>query len=133
MQFAVTVVFPVPGGPCIANTVFFCVFINSAIYLLIFFVSFFINLFNLIILLFDSLSKNFFKESGIVFGLLIHSPACCLRFSLSEKLGSSGYLIKEQFFGKTLSLTDSETKKEKIQGSLINLEKYKIEGQVQNF
>ena len=38
-----------------------------------------------------------------------------------------------QFFGKTLSLTDSETKKEKIQGSLINLEKYKIEGQVQNF
>ena len=38
-----------------------------------------------------------------------------------------------QFFGKTLSLTDSETKKENIQGSLINLEKYKIEGQVQNF
>ena len=40
---------------------------------------------------------------------------------------------ESQFFGKTLSLTDSETKKEKIQGSLINLEKYKIEGTVQNF
>jgi len=40
---------------------------------------------------------------------------------------------ESQFFGKTLSLTDSETKKEKIQGSLINLEKYKIEGSVQNF
>ena len=31
MQFAETVVFPVPGGPWIANTVFFCEFINSAI------------------------------------------------------------------------------------------------------
>ena len=40
---------------------------------------------------------------------------------------------ESQFFGKTLSLTNSETKKEKIQGSLINLEKYKIEGSVQNF
>ena len=40
---------------------------------------------------------------------------------------------ESQFFGKTLSLTDSETKKENIQGSLINLEKYKIEGQVQKF
>ena len=40
---------------------------------------------------------------------------------------------ESQFFGKSLSLTDSETKKERMQGSLINLEKYKIEGQVQNF
>ena len=40
---------------------------------------------------------------------------------------------ESQFFGKTLSLTDSETRKEKIQGSLINLEKYKIEGKVQKF
>ena len=40
---------------------------------------------------------------------------------------------ESQFFGKTLSLIDSETRKEKIQGSLINLEKYKIEGKVQKF
>ena len=49
----------------------------------------------------DSLSKKFFKESGIKFGLLIHCSACSLRFSLSVKLGSSGYLIKEHYLGKT--------------------------------
>ncbi|MDC0255667.1 PilN domain-containing protein [Bacteriovoracales bacterium] len=40
---------------------------------------------------------------------------------------------ESQFFGKTLSLTDSSTKKEKIQGTAINVEKYKIEGKIQNF
>ncbi len=40
---------------------------------------------------------------------------------------------ESQFFGKTLSLTDSSTKKEKIQGTAINVEKYKIEGRIQNF
>ena len=40
---------------------------------------------------------------------------------------------ESQFFGKTLSLTDSTTKKEKFQGTSVNVEKYKIEGQIQNF
>ena len=40
---------------------------------------------------------------------------------------------ESQFFGKTLSLTDSTTKKEKIQGTTINVEKYKVEGQIQKF
>ena len=40
---------------------------------------------------------------------------------------------ESQFFAKSLSLTDSSTRKEKIQGTEINLEKYKIEGNIQNF
>jgi Tfp pilus assembly protein PilN len=40
---------------------------------------------------------------------------------------------ESQFFAKSLSLTDSSTRKEKIQGTEINLEKYKIEGNIQKF
>lgn len=40
---------------------------------------------------------------------------------------------ESQFFAKSLSLTDSSTRKEKIQGTEINLEKFKIEGNIQNF